>query len=234
MRSLSPFVVVLLFVAPLAAADTQVTIQYLGGAKKVPLEGITVSLYRSTGSYSEDMRKPPIQVVTDKSGTAGFTLAAGHYHVRIESKKEYPYLTLPVGYHGHPNHYGRMITVGAHVSQSFTFNLADACKLTLKAVDADTGKGIPGVLFATENSLGEVWGISILSDTLGAKSGKAVEDERSDANGAFTRLVGPRPGYTYYPWLPKGYMMVGTHELELETPVGKASVEHVFKMRKVK
>ena len=48
------------------------------------------------------------------------------------------------------------------------------------------------------------------------------------------RLVGPRPGYTYYVWsVPKGYAVPDAFgEVELKTPLGTDKVEHVFKLTK--
>ena len=74
----------------------------------------------------------------------------------------------------------------------------------------------------------------IFGDNLGAKRGKAAAGV-TDKDGTFTRLIGPRPGYTYFPWtLPKGYERVDGKEAELPSPVGTEKVEHVFKLRKKK
>jgi hypothetical protein len=127
-----------------------------------------------------------------------------------------------------------MIQVGTDAEQSFDFNLADACKLVLRAVDADTGKGIPGVSFETENALAEQWGNAILGDNLGTARDEKVRNERTDQDGYFVRYIGPRPGYTYFGWEPKGYEVVAPFEVELKTPLGTEKVEHVFKYRKKK
>src|SRR3954469_15037886 len=138
---------------PARAEDKKVTVTLLGGAKKVPLEGVKVTLRGSTGDWTADLKNKVADGKTGKDGTVGFTLKDGSYYVDIASDKEMPYLGLPVGYKGHAHHYGRTVKVGDKTS--FEFNLADACKLKLRAVDADTGEGIPGVTFVTENALGE-------------------------------------------------------------------------------
>jgi hypothetical protein len=230
-RTAAALLVLLACAAPLQADEPKkVSVQFLGGAKKVPLEGVKVSLFRSTGNYSQDKKKATTTGTTDKAGAAAFALAPGRYYVDIASEKEFPYLHLPVGYDGHPHHFSRSIAVGADGAQAFSFNLADACKLTLRAVDADTGRGLAGVRFVTENALGEVWGIDIEGDNLGAKPvGK--DGRRTDKDGFVTCLLGPRPGYTYFGWSPRGYEPVGRWEVELPTPNGTAKKEHTFQFR---
>ena len=140
-----------------------------------------------------------------------------------------------MGHKEHQTIYDRMIKVGDETA--FGFNLADACTLTLRAVDADTGEGVPGVVFVTENALGEYWTEIINGDNLGAKQvgeGKQDESLKTDKDGNFVRFVGPRPGYTYYVWsVPKGYATPDAYgEVELKTPLGTGKVEHVFKLTK--
>ena len=64
-----------------------------------------------------------------------------------------------MGFKAYPGYYSRMIQVGKQ--QAFEFNLADACKLTLRAVDAATGKGIPGVSFSMLSPTAESSGVVI-------------------------------------------------------------------------
>jgi hypothetical protein len=221
---------------PAKAEDRRVTVTFLGGAKKVPLDGLKVSIRKHTGDWTDDRRRKPLtDGKTDKDGAVRFALADGYYYVDIESEKELPYLYLPAGHKGHPSVYDRIIKVGKEAV--FEFNLADACKLTLRAVDADTGEGIPGVEFVTENALGEYWAETITGDNLGARpAGKGKQDKnlKTDKDGNFVRFVGPRPGYTYYVWsAPKGYAVPAAFgEVELKTPLGTEKVEHVFKIKK--
>ena len=235
MLRIASLLLLLGFVCPAQAEDKKVTITFLGGAKKVPLEGVKVTLRGSTGDWTADMKNKVADGNTGQDGTVGFTLKDGSYYVDIASDKEVPYLGLPVGYKGRPNHYGRTIKVGDKTS--FEFNLADACKLTLRAVDADTGEGLPGAVFVTENELAEDWAAWINGDNLGAKLvGDREQSDalKTDADGNFTRLVGPHPGYTYYVWIaPPGYELSEKRgEVTLETPLGTEKVEHVFKFKK--
>jgi hypothetical protein len=230
--------VLLTFTPPAQAENKKVTVTFLGGAKKTPLEGLKVSVRLSTGDWSEDHRRKPLtEGKTGKDGATSFTLTDGRYYVDIDSDKELPYLDRPVGFKHPPNTYSRFVKV--EKDQAFEFNLADACKLTLRAVDADTGQGIPGVVFVTENALGEYWAVQINGDNLGAKQvidGHTDDSLKTDKDGTFTRFMGARDGYTYYVWtVPKGYEVPAAYgEVELKTPVGMEKVEHVFKLRKKK
>lgn len=207
-----------------------VTVCFLGGAKKVPLEGLKVTIRGHTGDWTKDRKNRLMEGTTNKDGQVGFTLTDGDYYVDIASEKELPYLNLPVGYTRYPGYYDRLIKVGKETA--FTFNLADACRLTLRVVDADTGKAIPGIELVTENALGEIWGQEIGQDNLGAKPIRERDPRyRTDKDGTLVRLVGPRPGYTYYPWTEL-YEVVGKWEVEVPTPIGTLTAEHTFKLRK--
>ncbi len=218
------------FALPARAEDKPVTIRFLGGAKKVPLADLQVIIRQYTGDWSVDQTKSLVEKQTDKDGRVGFTLADGWYYVDITSAKDIPYLDRPVGFKTPPNNYARMIKVGEE--QAFEFNLADACKMTLRAVDVDTGKGIPGVCFVTESATAEQWGIALVSDNLGANL-RQQDEELTDENGYLVRLMGPREGYTYFALpVPEGYELAGEWEVSLPTPIGGKPVEHVFRFRK--
>jgi hypothetical protein len=216
---------------PAPAEDKKVTLTFLGGAKKVPLEGLTVTIRAYTGDWSVDRdRKPLANSTTDKGGTANATLADGWYYVEIVSAKELPYLDIPVGYKGYHGYYRRMVKVGKE--QAFAFNLADACQLTLRAVD-ENGKGIPGVSFQMLSPTAESGG-AVIGDNLGVDRKKQGE-EVTDKDGNLVRYMAPWDGYTYFAWpTPKGYEHVGDLEVTIPTPLGKEKAEHVFKFRKQK
>lgn len=222
------FGTVLLYAAE--ADDKTVTIRFLGGTRKTPLEGLKVTIRAYTGDWSLDKTKILSVGKTDKRGNAGFTLADGQYYVEIDSEKELLYLDRPVGFQAPPNIYSRMIQVGKE--QDFEFNLADACKLTLRAMDVETGQGIPGVCFVTESETAEQWGIAILGDNLGANH-KQQSGELTDKDGYLIRYLGPRDGYTYFALPePKGYTHIGKWEVTLPTPIGTKKVEHVFQFKR--
>ena len=223
------------FALPAQAEDKKVTITFLGGVKKVPLEGLKVTIRSYTGDWTADLKKKLVDGRTDKDGGVVFALTDGRYYVDIDSDKELPYLDCPVGFKTPPNLYDRMIRVGKE--RAFEFSLADACKMTLRAVDADTGKGIPGVVFVTENALAEYWGHAINGDNLGAKiliENWTDDSLKTDKDGNFTRFMGARDGYTYFVWaVPPGYALADKRgEVEVKTPIGTEKAEHVFKFKK--
>src|SRR5215207_6784127 len=106
---LRALLVLFVFALPAQAEDKKVTVTFLGGAKKVPLEGVKVTLRGSTGDWTADLKNKVADGKTGKDGTVGFTLKDGSYYVDIASDEELPYLGLPAGYKGHPHHYGRRI-----------------------------------------------------------------------------------------------------------------------------
>lgn len=226
----------LCFALPLQAEDKESTIRFLGGAKKTPIEGLKVTIRKDTGDWSIDHTKTLTSGKTDEQGNVRLKLADGRYYVEIASDKELPYLDRPVGFKSPPSGYARSIKVGKE--RAFEFNLADACRLTLRAVDVDTGKGLAGAVFATENALAEDWAAPINGDNLGSKSiddrAKVEDWPKTDADGNYIRLIGPRHGYTYFTWsAPPGYVPAGKDgEIVLESPVGTEKVEHVFRFRK--
>src|SRR5438045_4537 len=95
---------------PAPAEDKKVTITFLGGAKKTPVEGLRVSIRSHTGDWSADRDRKAVAVgTTDKRGTATITLAEGRYSVDLASDKEVPYLHLPPDHKEHPVIFSRRI-----------------------------------------------------------------------------------------------------------------------------
>jgi hypothetical protein len=214
---------------PSLAEDGKVTVRFLGGAKKLPLAGLKVTIRAHTGDWTRDHKTKLTDGKTDKDGNARFTLADGLYYAEIGSEKELPYLNIPMGYKAPASIYGRYIKVGKE--RAFEFNLADACKLTLRAVDADTGKGIPGVSFSMESQTGESRDV-VLGDNIGVDS-RRQRQEVTDQDGYLVRYMGPWEGYTYFAWpTPEGYEPVGEFDAAIPTRLGTATAEHVFKFKK--
>ncbi len=213
------------------AASHRVQILILGGMKKTPLPGIEVTVRDAD-------KKPVATAMTNMHGRAQFMLAVGVHYIGLSSPEELPYLQIPQDYRGHPIHYSRWIKVAdVENEQGFSFNLADACRLTLRAVDIDTGRGIPGVVFATENALAEQWAQAIWADSLGAERiGQSLKQDslRTDEHGNFERFVGPRPGWVFFVWtFPDEFERVKQfEEVELDTKNGTRCAEHTFKFRR--
>ncbi|MFO0880688.1 MAG: hypothetical protein U0840_25360 [Gemmataceae bacterium] len=222
------------FASDALAEDISVTIRFLGGTRKTPIEGLKVSILPNT---AKDQAKTLRVERTDRGGKANFRLPAGMYFVEIESDRELPFLDRPIVFKSPPDLYVRTIVVRRE--GVFEFNLADACRLTLRAVDVSTGKGLPGAVFVTENTRAELWALPIQGNNLGARRSSGMRpdvSEKTDRDGNFTRLIGPRHGYTYYVWAPPpGYEIDGKpEEVELKSTVGTTIAEHVFRFRKKK
>ena len=123
-----------------------------------------------------------------------------------------------------------------------TYTLLPACELVLRAVDAETGKGLPGAEFYEENAVGEEWGHPIYGENIGSKFLKESEDEklkaawRTDKDGNFRRLVGANAGFTYGVLKPPaGYEKAEPPaEVEVKILYGQSRAEHVFKFTQVK
>jgi hypothetical protein len=230
MPRLATLLVILGLAFPSHAEDKKVTVRFLGGTKKVPLDGLKVTIRKYTGHFTDDHKvKALTNAKTDKAGAASFALPDGRYYVEIDSDKELPYLNIPVGYKEYPGYYDRFIEVGKETA--FEFNLADACKLTLRAVDADTGKGISGVPFMMESQTLEYL-FSVSGDNLGVGRLNRREDV-TDKDGYLIRYMEPHDGYSYFAWpQPKGYEAVGVWTVTIPTPLGKEKAEHVFKFKK--
>ena len=89
-------------------------------------------------------------------------------------------------------------------------DVAETGELTLRAVDMDTGKPIPGVTFAIENAAAEDW---------------AVEVGKADADGALRLKAQKRPGYCYMVGQkPEDYRVAGFDDAYINiVPGGKVS-----------
>lgn len=235
MKSLAQIVAcILLFTSSVSGTEQDeyqsVRIRLFGGENQVPLSHVRIDFLNAR---NKDI---VATVVTHMGGEANLKLPPGNYHIALHSKDELPFLHIPLDYDGHPNHFRRRIKV-EHAPLEVQFELADACRATLRAVDAETGEGIPGVVFATENAGLEQWAQPIINDSVGAKriaSDLKHDSLKTDENGEFQCLLGPRPGWAYFVWrMPDGFELIdGRYEPEIDTSNGRGNVEHVFKLRK--
>jgi beta-lactamase regulating signal transducer with metallopeptidase domain len=193
-----------------------------------PIAGVTVEAVRW-----EDPRGKAVDGVTttNADGIARFNdLDAIRYHWRLSAKAELPYI-------------GDWRSSGAD-AEEVVIPLRRACELILRAVDDETGRGIPGVKFGREHGGGELWLQVIVPDTLGSrrpvrssferKAGLPAEEEyETDTEGYYRCLVGRLTwGYRVYQY-PKGYDSIvpinGCHEVGIATPSGQR-VEYTFRL----
>lgn len=150
---------------------------------------------------------------------------------------------------GNPQEHGVEQAQSPNDLTRITFTLVDPIELVLRAVDVETGQGLSGAIFYLESAVAEDWahsidGANIGADSHGDRNGKSDEAEyQTDADGYFRRFVseaylrtsrddqwGPKYGVSKS---PPGYEAVapGT-EVDIDPPVGKRRVEHVFRFRK--
>jgi hypothetical protein len=108
----------------------------------------------------------------------------------------------------------------------------------------ETGKGIPGVRFALENTYLEVWAQPIVDGTIRARSKDrrtlqvAPNDQPldTDEQGYFRRNVGPRHDEWSY-WVessPAGYRLVSPRgDVKIDTSAGTRKAEQTFLFRRM-
>ena len=219
----------------LAADFRDVTIRMLGGEARKPLAGLELTV--SSGGMES------YTAMTERDGGASLQLPYGYYRIRFTSPRDLPY--LPFWYDSiYPWGNTRPIHVAeTRNKQTIELVLADPCELVLRAVDADTGKGIPGVRFALESMYEEMWAEPIVDETIRAwprdrGAAQAADDEKSldtDEQGYFRRYVGPRHDEWSY-WVgatPDGYRLVSPRgDVKIDTSLGKKRAEQTFVFRR--
>jgi YVTN family beta-propeller protein len=212
-----------------------VKIRLLGGEARMPLAGIELTVFSGgTESYT---------ATTEQDGVASFRLPYGYHRLSLTSPEDLPYLPI-----GTDSLYwlgrSRSIRVDrAPGEQTIELVLADPCELVLRAVDVDTGKGIPGVRFALESMYLEVWAQPIVDGTIRARSKDrrarpVTSNDQSldtDQQGYFRRYVGPRHDEWSY-WVevcPDGYRLVSPRgDVKIDTSLGKKRAEQTFLFRR--
>jgi len=235
-------------------ATQSVRLCFTAGEKKTPLPGLQVIADRESYRVRSETFEVAASGTTDKDGVVTLDLPQGAMYFRLDSSQPIPYLRIPHGYTGHPGAYSRWIEVLPGVAdQTFDFNLAEACELSIRIVDERTGKGIPGAKIGTENAVGEMWmqvlvpeciganrpprhfnspGVRRTSDEAAPRGSPPESDYETDKDGYYRVHVGPREGWTYMIYSsPDEYEQPGIQELELKTPPG-GRVKHIFKLRR--
>ncbi|MGI9455003.1 MAG: hypothetical protein ACR2NU_00485 [Aeoliella sp.] len=211
----------------------------LGGRERKPLEGMALSV-RPNGEHEA------LAVTTDADGTASLRLSWRGYWVEMRSPTELPYLTI--GVCEKQSSRWSTVTRSIHVEkgpdeQEIEVVLEDPCDLILRAVDADTGEGVSGVIFCREHGGAEMWAQAIHDDTVRPNATRTKRPALSsrdaslmtDKDGWYHRNVGPF-AWNYFIWaLPEGYKAVRPgEEVSLDTSLGKEKAEHTFLVRRNK
>lgn len=236
-----------------------VTLRFVGGDDRVPLAGAQVLVTEGYGSQQK--RFGPYRL--NDTGSATIHLPPGFYGLHLSSDKEWPYLpverlwtkqarttrpdlslymtetAVEKWLDGKAREEGFEPAAQPGGPPRVTYALLPGCELTLRAVDAETGEGLPGVTFYTENALAEDWGRPIVGENLGAKSPAArgaepAKEELTDDTGRFRRRVGANAGYTYgVETIPAGYELVEPRaEVTIDIRYGTPRAEQVFRFRK--
>ncbi|MBL8812368.1 MAG: hypothetical protein JNM43_19545 [Planctomycetaceae bacterium] len=248
------------------------TLRMLGGDEQTPLAGIEIV---ATDGYGASQKKfGPF--LTDATGTTLCKLPQGFYTLHLDSKKQLPWLPYENYWKDLPppgmksldlrvTGLGVEKWLGGEIRETgvepgnsadepprVTYTLLKPIELVLRAVDIDTGRGIPGATFYFESAVAEDWARPFDGANIGANQHRDgvynfdSNDYKTDADGNFRRFVSDgylrRPGDSDYGpaygvWkAPEGYELVEPKaEVALEYPAKNQSrVEQVFKFRKKK
>ncbi|TXT39065.1 MAG: hypothetical protein FD138_185, partial [Planctomycetota bacterium] len=234
-------------------------LRFVGGEKQEPLVGLQVEF--THGDSSKPKRIGPF--TTDDAGTIKVSLPIASYYLHLKSDKELPYLPVEAMWKGEKR--GPQPDLSLAVTQNgvekwlagkkrdggyeppaapnnlprITYALLPACELTLRAVDAETGKGLPGIKVWEENAVGEDWAHAIYGRNIGSKFSGEREPlvptpSQTDQDGNFRRFVSANAGFTYGCWKPPaGYEASSPGEVEIDIRYGQLRAEHVFKFRRI-
>ncbi len=232
-------------------------LRFVGGPKNEPLAGMKVKI---TSGYS-DKQKNFGSHTTDETGTIKVSLPPAFYELELSSDKELPYLPVEMVWNkasrgpapdlslnvtktgvekwlaGKRRDDGYEPNVAAGLPR-ITYTLLPACELTLRAVDVETGEGLPGAEFYKQNDAGEDWARAIEGENIGTRFPylKPVPDDEqlTDKNGNFRRLIGANHGFVYGVWKsPAGYEEVEP-SIQEEVRWGRARAGFVFKFRRIR
>ncbi len=234
-------------------------LRFVGGDKKVPLADVDLLV---TEGYGDQQKKfGPFRL--DATGTTTVKLPPAFYELHLSSKKELPFLHVEELWNkqsrglgprmclfvtetgvekwlmGERQPNGEMQAGEPGQPPHITYTLLPACELVLRAIDADTGQGLAGAQFYTENAVGEDWGHAIDGENLGAvvQRSKEPRDPKFDAtdkDGTFRRLVGANAGYTYGVEVPPvGYELVAPlEEVTIDIKYGQRHAGQTFRFRR--
>jgi hypothetical protein len=241
--------------------QTTVRLHFVGADDNQPIAGLHVLVTQGHGSQQKTFGP----FAANETGTAEATLPLGFFSLQLQADKEIPYLPVEAAWNkrsrttrpdlslavrksgvekwsdGKRREEGTEMPSQPGKSPRITYKLLRACELKLRAIDAETGDGLQGVEFYTENALAEDWGHDIDNDTIALKRDKGSPPpppatNATDEKGNFRRLVSANAGYKYgVAKPPAGYVQTEpVGEVEVDVRYGQKSAEHVFKFRRGK
>ncbi|MBC7820021.1 MAG: hypothetical protein IAG10_24325, partial [Planctomycetaceae bacterium] len=237
-----------------------VDVRFVGGPKNEPLPKVKVEFTSGHGSE----RKSFGTFTTDDAGWLKATLPVGFYYLHLSSEKEWPYLPFEKFWTGNGQGVSRSLNVrvsepgvekwldGKRREAGFeaataerpariTFTLEPAVELVLRAVDVETGKGLPGTEFYEEVAAGEDWAHPVYGLNLGTKFDYGSKEltgpgNLTDKDGNLRRWVGEQGEELKFGVTapPPGYELVEPKiEVAVITQLGQARAEKIFKFRRV-
>ncbi|MCA9042317.1 MAG: hypothetical protein KDA65_18335, partial [Planctomycetaceae bacterium] len=212
--------------------STHKTVHVVDARNAAPIKGVTVTAIRWNGPRR---REVAASVVTNVEGIAQFdSLDPILHHLQLSAESIVPYIKT-------------QRNTSPEIS-IVVLPLEAACELTLRAVDAETGEGIPGVKFGREMAGAEDWLHVLVPDAIGSKLPVRYDFDpdpdlppesayETDADGYYRCLVESNPwSYMVYQ-SPPGYRRIvpinGRQETRIETPPG-GKVEYTFRLLKKK
>jgi len=165
--------------------------------------------------------------ISDKDGKLTLRLPAGNYDLQGDPPSELDYI------HTSQN----LVVEQSPGEQPTTLQIQPGCVLLLRAIDADTGAGIPDVTFGYEKT--EQRGGRLVRGRWGVQSHTTkVDNPKTNADGELRAVVPPgvrnyNVGFTV---LPKGYQAVKSEDARpgrlLDLPAGK-TIKAEFMLRKI-
>lgn len=234
-------------------------VRFVGGPKNEPLPKVNVEF---TSGHGSD-RKSFGTFTTDDAGSIRASLPVGFYYLHLSSEQERPYLTFEKFWTGDGQGLSRSLNVrvtetevekwldGKRRESGFepaakdrpariTFTLEPAIELVLRAIDLETGKGIPGVEFYEEVAAGEDWAHPIYAENIGTKftyHTAATKEQKNltDNEGYLRRWISEKTEQSKFgAWTMPGYELIEPKgEISLPGKLGQKRVVQNFKFRRV-
>ena len=225
-------------------------VRFVGGDQAEPIPGLQV-----TATNYEEGAKKYGPFTTDEEGKTKVSLpTTGSYRLTLGATKETPWLPVDKKWIGKrlggrnslylkvtkddlekgPGEEKGPLATSKNGERLVSFHLIRACKVVLRAIDAETGAGISGAEFYTQSLLGEDWAHEIWGDNVGFQKPSIAKDRRTNSAGEFIRLLGTDAGYDYgVDRNPPGYTAIDPNEeTKLNLRYGQAKVVHVFKFKR--
>ena len=232
------------------AGSQSVELRFIGADNEKPIVGLIVE---GVVAGKQTQKFGPFS--TNEKGAVTAEIPFGFYRLRLTAEQETRYLPVDKFFKNKTRKASNLLNLqvtdsgaekwgnGKRLDEgheppkkpgdtaTITYHLLPACELVLRAVDADTGKGVAGVEFFQENALGEDWSRPIDGRNIGWKKSSDVKAGLTDEDGYFRRLVSANAGYKYHVFKTQTQTAL-TKDATVDVVYGQARAEHVFKLSK--